>query len=519
MMKKLKIIIPAILIACFSLVSCENDDEKDLTSNLNAPTDLDLIYNITQDNSGLVTISPTGVDVTSFEVFFEDGTDDSQVLSLGENALRNYAEGSYPVRVIASNLSGKTTEFTKQLDVSFRAPENLVVTITESPNSNFGISVSAIADFETAFEVTFGEDPTLAAINFMEGDTVDYLYSSTGTYTVTVTALSGGAAVIDTTEVVMIEDPVALPLDFESTTLNYNLINFESAVSIISNPDVSIGNSSTQVVSIQKTGTQTFGGVVVPLSAPIDFSGPQNLRMKSWSPMPVGTKVTIKLENSDGSIASADYEAFTSKVSEWETLFFNLSGLDTTQPFSRFVVFFDLGNAPTGDTNYFDDIELADGPLITLPIDFEDPNRIYNIGTNNGAQSIVANPFPDAVNSSSTVMQFDRPPTGPNNFSLVALVVDEPVVFNSNTSFTLKVYSPRAGLPVWFKVERLGNGGLFQEVTNITTTVANGWEELTFSPFTGNETADLRNIVIFFDPLQATSITETIYIDDIIKIN
>jgi hypothetical protein len=116
-------------------------------------------------------------------------------------------------------------------------------------------------------------------------------------------------------------------------------------------------------------------------------------------------------------------------------------------------------------------------------------------------------------------MQFDRPGTGPNNFSLVAIVVDRPVAFSAATSFTLKVYSPRVGLPVWLKIERIGNGGLFQEVTSVTTSVANGWEELTFNSFSGSATDDLRNIVIFFDPLAATSGPETIYIDDLIKTN
>lgn len=518
-MKNIKFLLLALFVAGASLWSCESDDDTDLSLALEAPKDLGLVYNITQDNSGLVTISPSGVDVTSFEVFYADGSGESVILLLGNNAQRNYTEGMYPVRVVATNLSGKITEFTRNLDVSFRAPENVQVTVAESATSNFGVSIGATADFETSFEVTFGEDPALMPVTFMEGDNVTYDYANTGTYTITVTALSGGAATTVINEVVIIEDPVILPLDFESSTLNYNLAGFEAAVSIIDNPDVSSGNNSTRVISIEKTGTQTFGGVVVPLSGPIDFSGPQGFRIKTWSPMPLGTNVTMKLENSDGSISSADFVSVTTKIGDWETLFFDTTGLDTTQPFSRFVVFFDLNGAPTGDVNYFDDIQLADGPLILLPLDFEDASRQYDIGTNNGAFTILANPVPDAVNSSSTVLQFDRNATGPSNFALVAIVVDEPVAFTATTSFTLKVYSPRAGLPVWLKIERIGNGGLFQEVTSVTTTVANGWEELSFNGFTGSTTADLRNIVIFFDPLAATSAPETIYIDDLIQTN
>ncbi|BAO54891.1 hypothetical protein [Nonlabens marinus] len=518
-MKNIKFFLVILVVAFATLYSCDSDDVKDLTVDIEAPSNIDLIYNITQDNTGLVTIAPSGKSVSSFEVFYGDGTGESTVLSLGEKAQRNYSEGSFPVRVVATNLAGQTAELTKNLEVSFKAPENLVVNVTKSASSNFGVSVSATADFETSFEATFGEDPAAAPLAFTEADTVDYEYSSTGTYTITVTALSGGAATTSTTEVVIIEDPVTLPLTFESATLNYNLIGFESDVSIVDNPDSSVDNNSGKVVRIQKTGSQVFGGVVVPLSRPIDFSGPQGFRMKTRSPMPVGTKVTMKLENADGSIASADFEAFTTKVSEWETLFFDTTGLDTSQPFSRFVIFFDLGNAPTGDINYFDDIELADGPPILLPLTFEDTRRQYNIGTNNGAFSIIANPVAGGINNSSRVMQFNRPPTGPNNFSLVAIVLDQPVAFDASTTFTLKVYSPRAGLPVWLKIERVGDGGSFQEVTSVTTSVSNAWEELTFTNFNGNTTEDLRNVVIFFDPLQATSSAETIYIDDLIKTN
>lgn len=519
-MKNSKILMLLLVFAAI-FQSCESDDEaSDLAQVIAAPTDLDLVYNITQDNSGLVTISPSGSNVSEFEVFFADGTGESQVLALGENAERVYGEGVYPVRVVAKSLGGKTTEFSRDLIVSFRAPENLVVTIDESPNSIFGISVTASADFATGFEVTFGEDPAAAPVVFMPGETVTYDYSAVGTYDVTVTALSGGAATTQVTEVVIIEDPIVLPLDYESSTIDYGLIPFESAVAIIDNPDVSVGNSSAKVVSIEKTGSAVFGGVVSPLSGPIDFSGASSFRMKTWSPMPVGTRVTMKLENFDGSIASADFDAFTTVQNQWETLFFDTTGLDTTQPFSRFVVFFDLGNAPTGDVNYFDNIELADGPLVALPIDFEDSRLQFNTGTNNGAFNIISNPVAGGINTSATVGEFTKFAAGPNNFALVAIVVDQPLDFSSSSpEFKVKVYSPRAGLPVWFKAERVGNNGLFQEDTSVVTTVAGGWEELTFDNFSGNETQDLRNIVIFFDPLAATTANETIYIDDIVQTN
>lgn len=511
------------VIGLMMVTSCESDDEaSDLASDIAAPTNLDLIFNITQDNSGLVTISPSGENVSLFEVFYADGTEESDSLDLGENTQRNYAEGTFPVRVVATNLGGLTAEATRDLVVSFRAPENLVVSVDDSVGTNFDVNVSATASFAAFYEVTFGEDATADPIVFMEDETVDYTYGTEGTYDITVTAYSGGAATSVVTEMVIIEnppEPVLLPLDFESSTIDYGLINFESAVSIIDNPDISPINSSSRVVSIEKVGTQTFGGVVAPLTDLIDFNDGTTFRIKTWSPMPVGTKVTMKIENADGSIASADYDTFTTVQGQWETLFFDTTGLDTTQPFSRFVVFFDLGEAPTGDVNYFDDIQQSEGPPVVLPLDFEDDRRVYDIGTNNGSFTIVPNPVSGGINTSSTVMQFDRPATGSNNFSLVAIVVDEPLDFSGSPEFKLKVYSPRAGLPVWFKAERVGNNGLFQEDTSVVTTVANGWEELTFTNFSGNATDDLRNIVIFFDPLGTTAASEVIYIDDIAQTN
>ncbi|MGB5983116.1 MAG: hypothetical protein WBG46_13320 [Nonlabens sp.] len=505
-----------------TVTSCEEDDTSNLVEQIAAPANVDLVFNITQDNTGLVTISPSGENASQFEVFFEDGTQESEVLALGENAERLYNEGIYPVRVVATSLSGLTTEATRDLIVSFRQPENLNVTIVENAGgNNYSVQVSASADFATGFEVTFGEDAAEVPVAFMADEVVDFTYASVGTFDITVTALSGGAATTTFTQSVTILDPIELPLTFESSTINYNLQPFEATVSIVDLPTPVNGfNPSNKAVRLEKTGGQTFGGVNMTVSAPIDFSTQTGVTMRVLSPMPVGTQVTIKFETIVGFGGPANEKnAFTTKVNEWENLYFDFSDIDVNEEWRNIVVFFDLGNAPTGDVNYFDDLQLADSPPVVFPLDFEDDRRQYNIGTNNGSFNIIANPVSGGINTSATVGQFNRPSTGPSNFSLVAIVVDEPLDFSGSPEFKIKIYSPRAGLPVWFKAERVGNNGLFQEDTNVVTTVANGWEELTFNNFSGNATDDLRNIVIFFDPLQATAASEIIYIDDVEQTN
>ncbi len=51
-------------------------------------------------------------------------------------------------------------------------------------------------------------------------ETLTYTYSSVGEYTVTVVALSGGAATTEYSEIVTIVNPLLMPIDFEDSTLN-----------------------------------------------------------------------------------------------------------------------------------------------------------------------------------------------------------------------------------------------------------------------------------------------------------
>ena len=68
------------------------------------------------------------------------------------------------------------------------------------------------------------------------GETLTYAYSSVGEYTVTVVALSGGAATVNYTEQVTIVNPLFLPIDFEDPTLNYEFVNFGgNESSVVSN--------------------------------------------------------------------------------------------------------------------------------------------------------------------------------------------------------------------------------------------------------------------------------------------
>ena len=147
---------------------------------------------------------------------------------------------------------GEVTETVVSVVVSYSAPENLVVVINNVPGNPFDINVSATADLAASFEVYFGDQgPEEAPTPLQIGETLTYTYSAVGEYSVTVVALSGGAATTEYIEVITITNPLLMPIDFEDSSLNYSFVDFGNAQStVIPNPDPSAINTSATCWSI-----------------------------------------------------------------------------------------------------------------------------------------------------------------------------------------------------------------------------------------------------------------------------
>ncbi len=73
-----------------------------------------------------------------------------------------------------------------------------------------------------------------------------------------------------------------------------------------------------------------------------------------------------------------------------------------------------------------------------------------------------------------------------------------PINFSVLKKFKMKVFSPRVGAKVLLKVENLTNGALNFE-REVTTTVANQWEELTFDYTAINTANSYQKIVLIFE--------------------
>lgn len=77
-MKKLKYLLNVFLASALIFACVEEiENNIDFVETIQAPTNVSAMISITQDNTGVVTITPTGEGVVSYTVDFGDGSDSS----------------------------------------------------------------------------------------------------------------------------------------------------------------------------------------------------------------------------------------------------------------------------------------------------------------------------------------------------------------------------------------------------------------------------------------------------------
>ena len=114
----------------------ESFDDTSFAEGAAAPDKLSAMFDITQDNTGKVTIYPNGEGMAYYLVHFGDDTQQPQKVTPGQKLEHVYGEGVYNVRILGIGVNGLTSEVTQPLTVSFREPENLDFTATIDPSGN-----------------------------------------------------------------------------------------------------------------------------------------------------------------------------------------------------------------------------------------------------------------------------------------------------------------------------------------------------------------------------------------------
>ncbi len=151
------------------------------------------------------------------------------------------------------------------------------------------------------------------------------------------------------------------PINFELECSSPEVVNFNGGATIIAdNPDPSGINTSDLVAQMQKFPDEVFGGTLLNLEEPIDFSEGESYAVKVWSPRPV--TVSFKLEEQDNPAGGLTVDQDHSGGGSWEELCFDFTGQAVPPPVVAQTIIFDNGTLGQADTDpdnwtfYYDDI-------------------------------------------------------------------------------------------------------------------------------------------------------------------
>lgn len=370
-MKKLTYLCTLAILLMSAAVSCTLKDGVDqdlaflnsVTSGNNAK-----IFDVSTDNSGKVRITPTGEGIASSVVSFGHGTGASASATVlaGGNTTHVYPEGAYTVSIAFTDLAGKQTTTTYPLTVTYRAPENVAVNLSQSVHN---LKVSAKADYAASFLVYFGDVTNETGTALATGAEISHEYATSGNYNVKVVALSGGAAKTEKTTAITVTDPFGFPIDFDNAFISYFFGTFGGGQKFekVANPSATGLNTSALVGKFTR-GFEGWSGTYSPLNVSLDFSKGKKIKVLVYNPDPamVGKKLNVELEWAEGTSSANPWGAIlkvpVTKSGAWEELIFDFStnaSIPATAKFTQLVLRYNDSSDGAGAVIYVDNFRLT----------------------------------------------------------------------------------------------------------------------------------------------------------------
>ena len=368
-MKKIKFIYGfAFLLVVATSCSLKDGIDSDVSfTKAIASGNLAKIFDITNDNSGKVKITPTGDGVTSYVVNYGHGTGTgaSTTVLPGLTTTHAYPEGSYTVSVVSSDLAGVQTTKTYPLTLIYRAPENIVVTSTLSAHT---LKVKATADYAASYVVYFGDVTNEVGTPLATGAQISHDYATSGNYDVKVVAQSGGVATSEKITAVKVTDPFGLPIDFENAFITYFFGTFGGGqqFATVANPSATGLNTSAKVGKFTR-GYENWSGTYSPLNVPIDFAVGKKIKVLVYNPDAalIGAKMNVELEAAVGGTPANGVgilKVALTKSGAWEELVFDFStnaSIPATAKFNQLVLRFNDSFTGAGAIIYVDNFRLT----------------------------------------------------------------------------------------------------------------------------------------------------------------
>lgn len=172
--------------------------------------------------------------------------------------------------------------------------------------------------------------------------------------------------------------------------------------------------------------------------------------------------------------------------------------------------------APNGVNTQVYNVSFVIEEVRAIPLDFESDQLSYPfIDFGGGVMTRIDNPDQSGLNLSNKVARMVKNPG--EVFGGSSLVLQQPMDFSVDRTFSMKVWVAKPNVPVLLKVENSNAPENFYEVEQVTSSI-NEWEELTFdfSPINPNNTYD--KVVWIFEngTLGDGSESFTYFIDDVV---
>jgi len=351
-MKSFKYILICLLAVV--LINCEEDERStDFLNNAPAPSDISLLFKVTADNSGLVSMTPSAAGASFFDVFFQN---ERVRLEPGETFDNVFDEGTYTVKTVATGVNGKTAEIEQSLVVAFIPPQNLDVSIENDGAVSNTVRVNATAEFGINYEVDFGETDDDSDVRMANmGEEIVYEYQAAGLYTITVTAFSAAietttfvAEDFEVTEILAPLTPAPIPparsdqdvIAIYSDTYDPIVTNeFPTEWSDSGFEEIAInGNNAIQY------GNLAFTGIVTDYDNPTDLTPMEFVRFDYWTTD--ATTLGFKIVNTV--IGEEDILEVGELVQdEWVTVEFALDDYNMDRSQVTQLLFDALGNRAT----------------------------------------------------------------------------------------------------------------------------------------------------------------------------
>ncbi|SHH61801.1 family 16 glycosylhydrolase [Flavobacterium defluvii] len=270
-------------------------------------------------------------------------------------------------------------------------------------------------------------------------------------------------------------------------------------------------------------------------------SGRKRISFDLYTSAPVGTKISMQLENSNVTTATnypsgrhSGYKAITTVQNKWETIEFEFEKIidpNTSALTINNVVFLFESNSNSGATYYFDNLltrATPEKPIVATDVlqNYDGINKIIK-GTTTGTYTVVANPGSNSVNSSANVARYVRNVTEQYDvlfFNTQTSIEDAGLFKNQTNKIMIDVYTTApVGTVVSMNFENSATSlpanyptGRNSNYVAITTK-QNQWETLTFyynsSPDAGTSNLAINQMVLLFNSGSYTS--DTYYIDNI----